>query len=140
MKRSGPIQRKTPLKPSQARMKSRRSTGKPTKAEAQRLDAMSRCACLACRMNRQLGWGATLMELETHHLLSGGRRVGHMHTVRLCHYHHQGKRLPGAHTSYRAAAAIFGPSLEREPRRFREVYGMDADLLAIQNRMLREGA
>lgn len=139
MKRS-PLHRKTPLRASQVRMNSRRSTGKPTKAEAQRFDAMARCACLACLMNRQLGWGATLMELESHHLLSGGRRVGHMHTVRLCHYHHQAKRLPGAHTSYRAAAEIFGPSLEREPRRFRHVYGTDADLLALQNRMLGESA
>ena len=58
------------------------------------------------------------MAIEIHHLVRSGRRLGHDHVVPLCHYHHQGKFLPGDFTSYKAASGVFGPSLEREPSRF----------------------
>lgn len=141
MKRS-PIQRKTPLRASQVRMKSRHSTGKPTTAEAQRIYALAHSRCLACTMNKTaLGnqlWIAPFEGSDVHHLLSGGTRRGHSDTVALCPWHHRGVAPNGL--SVANATAFYGPSLARNPRGFHEFYGTDADLLALQNRMLRENA
>lgn len=63
------------------------STGKPTKYEAERIDAMRKLGCVACA---QLGV-PNLNELELHHLLDGGVRMGHWFTIFLCRGHHQGQ-------------------------------------------------
>lgn len=115
------------------------STQPPTPAEEARFAAMRVIGCLACRMNRQRGIATAsfkLRELEIHHLLSGGRRIGHHATICLCHYHHQGKRLPFLDTGYKAQAQVFGPSMEREPARFRAMYGSQDQLLEQQNALL----
>lgn len=100
---------------------------------------MKAIGCVACWLNRQHGRPSASPgqhNLEIHHQLSGGRRIGHDATVCLCHYHHQGKRLPFVEYGYRAQAEIYGPSLEREPRRFREVYGSDEAMLELQSILL----
>ena len=116
-----------------------RSTGKPTKAQVRRWDAMRARGCVACHLNgvdHGLARVGFARDLEVHHLLSGGRRLGHDATVCLCHYHHQGKFLPVSGLGYEQHAHRFGPSLEREPRRFREMYGTDDQILAYQGLML----
>jgi hypothetical protein len=115
------------------------STKPPTVEEQARFQAMRQIGCLACLRNREVGHAsATLVQrrLEIHHLLSGGRRIGHHATICLCHFHHQAKFLPYVDYGYQAQAAAFGPSLEREPRRFHETYGSDEELLACQNELL----
>ena len=119
--------------------RSAHSTKPPTAAEKARFIAMRALGCIACRINRESGRASaalTRRNLEIHHLLSGGRRIGHEATVCLCHFHHQGKRLPYVQYGYSAQAEVFGPSLAREPRRFHEMYGTDAELLDRQNRLL----
>lgn len=44
---------------------------------------MGCCACLAIGIHNT-------RELELHHLLSGGHRISHFHTMFLCRGHHQG--------------------------------------------------
>ena len=127
--------KRTPLNRSKP-LRSNRSTGKATAAQVKRWDRMRGIGCVACRLNRYEDFRPTGMGLEIHHLISGGRRRGHDETVCLCHYHHQAKFLPADHKSYLQAAAIYGPSLEREPRVFAERYGTDDDLLAIQNELV----
>lgn len=128
------LARKTPLK-SRKPMRSGRSTGNPTKAQSARWDAMRSIGCIACRQNLGL-WGACPMPIEIHHLLSGGRRIGHDATLALCHWHHQAKRFPSTTSGYAEQAKLYGPSLEREPRRFAEMYGTDEELLALQNDLM----
>jgi hypothetical protein len=137
--------RKTPLKryaamtPGARRMRQSRSTGKPTKAQSSRFEAMRELGCIACRMNAKHGLPTATFGgngLEIHHLLSGGRRMGHDATVCLCHFHHQAKRLPIEGEGYCAHARIFGPSLEHEPNAFRLMYGREEEQLAYQNRLL----
>lgn len=116
-----------------------RSTGKPTKAQVARWDAMRSKGCVACHLNgvdHGLARASYGQGLEIHHLLSGGVRRGHDETVCLCHHHHQAKFLTFPDKGYREHARIYGPSLEREPRRFRNMYGTDDELLAYQNLML----
>lgn len=120
-----------------------RSTGKPTAAHLARWERARSIGCVACHLNGvdHVNRGvraapAQPRDLEMHHLLSGGRRISHEATVCLCHFHHQGKRLPRVDVGYKVQAVIYGPSLGREPRRFREWYGTDQELLAYQEVML----
>lgn len=115
------------------------STKPPNAQELARFAAARAIGCLACRTNRLRGIATATFSpknLEIHHQLSGGRRIGHHATVCLCHYHHQGKRLPFPEHGYTAQSEVFGPSLAREPARFRAMYGSDRDMLEQQNALL----
>lgn len=146
MKRSGPLKRNKPMrqvKPLRTKKNGLRrvahSTKPPTNLELVRFDCIRRIGCIACLKNQEVGRASAtlvLRRLEIHHLLSGGRRIGHEATICLCHYHHQAKFLPYVDYGYKAQADAFGPSLEREPRRFHEMYGTDEELLALQNELL----
>lgn len=127
--------RKTPIRPSAKRMKASRGK-RATVADSKRWNDMCEIGCIACRQ-RKAAWGATGMNVEMHHLLSGGRRIGHHATIALCHWHHQAKRFPSTTSGYTDQAKLYGPSLEREPRRFHEMYGDDESLLAMQNELIR---
>ena len=58
----------------------------PTRYEAERIEALKKFGCVACAV---LGV-PNLNQLELHHLLSGGVRMGHWFTIFLCRGHHQG--------------------------------------------------
>lgn len=112
------------------------STGKPTKAEQERLDRLHAMPCLACTMQM-----AKILEYrekqpfrtEAHHLLSGNKRIGHLATIPLCGYHHQGN-LKNWPISY--AKKVFGPSLAYSSKAFHARFGPDAELLARTNKLL----
>lgn len=135
--RSASVLKRGPIKPRTTGLRQTRSTGKPTAAQADRFRRIRELGCVACRL-RGRAW--PVMEVEIHHLLDGGRRIGHDATIGLCHYHHQAKRLPWPDFGYslHVERLGLGPSLEREPRRFREVFGQDRDLLALQNQLIKE--
>lgn len=57
----------------------------PTKYEAERITAMMRLGCVACAHV-----GLPHIAEECHHILDGGRRMGHWFTLPLCRGHHQG--------------------------------------------------
>ena len=110
-------------------MKRGHSTGTPTKAEAARMDAIKAGPCVACHLRGVASWCP-----EVHHLLSGGRRIGHMATVGLCAWHHR------AVISFACTGTEmrdhFGPSLNEGSKPFHREFGTDAELLAIQNALL----
>ena len=86
-----------PLKVGKGLRRRAHSTEPPTPMDQVRFHMMRKRGCIACMMNRARGIAtATFVrkDLEIHHLLSGGVRIGHHATVCLCHFHHQGKRLP----------------------------------------------
>lgn len=64
----------------------RSSLPKPTKSEQARIERMLIMGCAACAaigvQNHHL--------IECHHILDGGRRMGHRFTIPLCKGHHQG--------------------------------------------------
>lgn len=110
-----------------------------TKAQRKRWDDAKARGCVACHLNsvdHGLARASYGNDLEMHHLLSGGRRIGHGATICLCHFHHQAKRLPYPEHGYEEQAKVFGPSLERESRRFHEFYGTDEQLQDYQEIML----
>jgi hypothetical protein len=138
MKRT-PIKRYSATRSKKPSLRRSRSTKPPTADELARFAAMRRLGCVACRLNREIGLATATFgarNLEIHHVLSGGRRIGHHATICLCHYHHQGKRLPYTDQGYAAQAVMFGPSLEREGRCFRTLYGTEQSLVEFQQELL----
>lgn len=112
-------------------MRKGRSTGKPTKEEAEWIVAVKEGPCLACL--RKLG--IRVLGCDAHHLLSGGRRRGHMDTIGLCAWHHRG------YSGDEPVAYVrdyYGPSLMDGSKLFRDAYGTDDELLALQKRLLGE--
>lgn len=113
-------------------MKRGRSTGNPTKAQSRRFLDMQVHGCIACKKH-----GLQHRAGDVHHVLSGGRRMGHDFTLCLCEWHHRGQ--PFAAIKNRVMEMIAGPSLHHNSRAFHETYGSDAELLDYQNQLLREG-
>jgi hypothetical protein len=58
---------------------------KPTKNEAERIEAMMRLGCRACA-SLNLFCPAD----ECHHIVEGNKRLGHNFTIPLCRGHHRG--------------------------------------------------
>lgn len=165
MKRGGPIERKTRLvtKTGLARgqfakkckssisassprstLKQGRSTGKPTKAEAERMAKIAPLGCLACRKEIErnpsnlAAFGAKHFGTEVHHLNVGGKhgqkRRGHRYTIGLCAWHHRGECWLTPNPE--EAKWMLGPSFFHHAREFRERYGDDDQLLALQDQLI----
>jgi len=108
------------------------STGTPNAAERAHMDKIKdRGVCVCCR---QRGYGYKQL-VEIHHLLSGGKRRGHLFTVGLCQWHHRG--IPPFGWGDAEALYELGPSLAKGSKPFRAVFGTDDDLLAAQERAWR---
>jgi hypothetical protein len=105
------------------------STGKPTKAEQERFETLLDIGCLAC-----LSFGFFSVP-QIHHLLSGGKRRGHMFTVPLCPYHHQ--NYPPT-KGLKWALENLGPSLAGNPKAFRHKFGDDEALLKEANDLIEK--
>lgn len=92
---------------------------------------------IGCLVARRQGHG--FVPCDVHHLnfggKHGGRRRGDEFTIGLNPYTHRGVPFNG--WSLDQCRKLFGPSYAREPRRFREVFGSDDELLAEQNQLIR---
>lgn len=109
------------------------STGKPTKAEQARMDAMIELGCIACILE---GVGSSVSP-EIHHFLSGNKRRGHMFSAPLCCWHHRAEPFYGY--SMAECLETFGPSFHKHTRAFRIRYGRDDDLIETVNTHLANG-
>lgn len=103
-----------------------------TKAEQIRFDRIKAGNCLACWMRDIDLAGQGLVEV--HHLLSGGRRIGHMATVGLCMWHH--RAVPQWGCTHAEMREEYGPSLAEGSKPFHAEFGSDAELLIMQNDLL----
>ncbi|MFL9582385.1 Ref family recombination enhancement nuclease [Stenotrophomonas sp. AB1(2024)] len=119
-------------------MKRGLSTGRPTNAEAARIMACKEGPCVACLAwaeGDQAPLGFTpVCGCDYHHLLSGGRRRGHMFGVGVCPWHHRG--VPNWGCTVKEMRVHYGPSLMDGSRLFHAAYGSDDELLAGQNLLL----
>lgn len=87
----------------------------PTVAEREWLDAIVAYGCIACRLD-----GNGIVQPCVHHILRGGRRMGHLFTLPICPGHHQdGYGAPGM--------------IARHPfkKRFEQKYGLEETLLSF---------
>ena len=128
-----PMVRSKPLLPGVKRMKQGRSTGKPTKAQQSRFDAMKERGCVIARLR-----GQGMVYGELHHMTVGGKhgakRLGHDATVCLNAWSHRGEAFGQWDTPAKCLEA-FGPSYAKEPRAFRALYP-DHYLTELQRRVL----
>lgn len=100
------------------------------KAEKERLSNLHRLPCLCCEI---IGIDQPF-PTEAHHLLSGGRRIGHMASVNICSWHHVGRTKPKWNDA--EMTVTYGPSLALGSRLFHSRFGEDSELLARANEML----
>jgi len=77
------------------------------------MDAITELGCCVC-----LREGLGISPSEVHHMLSGGRRMGHLFTIPLCYLHHRSGRNDEQVVSR-----------DQSQRRFEARYGKEADLL-----------
>jgi hypothetical protein len=94
---------------------------------------MRQHGCIVCR---KLG---LIRYPEIHHILSGGRRIGHDDTIPLCPWHHQGvpaDMVMGKKNTER----WLGPSMKESKIRFNRRFGTEAELLMEINKWLEGSA
>ncbi len=93
---------------------------------------------IGCIIAWKLGLG--YVPCEKHHLTGGGKhgqkRRGEECTIGLNPWSHRGE--PFGQWTKERCLEIFGPSYAKQPRRFRELYGSDDELLAEQNRLIEQ--
>lgn len=100
----------------------------PTLDETRRWDALKAYGCICCR--RRLG---VFEHGEIHHLLLGGRRIGHRFTICLCAWHHRGV-TDGPSNVVRG---LRGPSLMDGSKTFGITFGSNPELLAANDRAIK---
>lgn len=92
----------------------------PTVEESERMGRVVRFGCIACYLDKVFA-----RETAIHHILRGGRRLGHRYTLGLCD--------PGHHQN----GEQFG-MVSRHPykARFEAKYGTEAELLALTDKLI----
>lgn len=115
-------------------MKRGRSTGEPTKREAERIVACKEGPCCACHVWEQKTGRSIHGGNDFHHMKSGNLRRGHRFGIGLCAWHHRMVPLDGYRTT--EMSAYYGPSLMEGGKAFRQAYGTDEELLALQDQLI----
>lgn len=92
---------------------------------------------IGCLASRKQGW---FVLPDVHHLNTGGhagqKRRGDEFTIGLSPWHHRGIPIDGL--TPEACRRMLGPSLKLEPNAFRETFGSDDELLALQNELIAD--
>lgn len=93
----------------------------PTNEEAAWMSAITAIGCIACRLDGHYGTPGAV-----HHILRGGVRIGHLHTICLCD--------PGHHQNGAAKGVV---SRHPDKAAFERKYGHELDLLELTQRLVR---
>lgn len=88
------------------------------------------CGCLPC-----LVYGRKDMHAQVHHVVEGGKRVGHDCTIGLCPWHHVA--MPWDGVGEPEMERRFGPSLAHGMTPYERRYGPERYLVEVQDYMLR---
>jgi hypothetical protein len=92
------------------------------KAERDWMDKICALGCIICRLFHNI-----FSPAEPHHMLSGGRKLGHLFTIPLCPLHHR---------SGRNDAEVV--SRDQNQRRFEKRYGKESDLLEKTRELVQQ--
>jgi len=101
-------------------VKARKGKRNPTVAEQTWMDAITDLGCIACSIE-----GRERVTGAVHHILRGGHRIGHMHTICLCD--------PGHHQNGQPMGLI-----SRHPwkAQFEARYGTESELLELTKKIV----
>lgn len=94
----------------------------PTTAERAWMDKIVELGCICCRLE-----GKPPRPTTVHHILSGGRRIGHLHTIPLCD--------PGHHQNGQPFGLV---SRHPDKARFEARFGTEQELLALVRKITGE--
>lgn len=121
----------------QYRKKRRPGNSKMTVAEASLVERAKVGPCMAC-IRRYLDGHMRIHRIvigcDWNHAKSGNVRIGHAAGFACCGWHH--RRIPWDGTSFAEMTETYGPSLMDGSRLFHATYGSDAELIALQLRVL----
>ena len=113
-------------------------TDRITAKDRERFETMQRIGCLVSLVY----FGKSGTPGTVHHILEGGRRLGHQATLYLHPWFHQGQpptvRQAGRirQLSQAEAMALYGPSLELNQGAFERRFGTQRDLLVMQDNLI----
>lgn len=113
-------------------------TERITPADRDRFEAMQSLGCLIANVY----FGKPGTPGQVHHLLEGGRRLGHQSTIYLHPWYHQGQppvvRRAGGfrQLTVHEATDTYGPSLAHDKRAFEHRFGTEAELLEMQDELI----
>ncbi len=104
-----------------------------TPAEKKRMGLIKVLGCVACVLKN---WPDC--QCEVHHVVEGQVRLGHIHTMGLCLWHHRGHIADG-YEQYdkQQMSGMLGPSLAHGSRYFAEVFGSQATLVRVQDYIIQ---
>ena len=105
---------------------------KPTKTEERRFLEIQDRGCVPCFIEAHLQGRAWVPEPCDIHHTNG--KDDHIATYGNCPWHHRGIRKN--EFDYLEMKRIYGPSMVRAPREYRERYGREPDILSLQGLML----
>lgn len=100
----------------------------PTKAEADRIKRVVAYGCIVSRLK----W-CIYSPPDFHHILDGGRRMGHWYGIALNPWFHRGVCESGM--SQRDMTRIYGPSLALDKPAFEAEHGTERHLWEITQRL-----
>lgn len=88
------------------------------------MSAIVRLGCICTRIRFDVHEPTTV-----HHITDSGRRLGHMYTIPLNGWYHQGYCKPGMNS--KQMEAYYGPSLAKSKKDFERVFGGEMHLLSL---------
>jgi len=103
------------------------------KKQKRRFELMQEAGCVPCWLESRLQGRDYIPEPPDIHHTDG---QNHDLTYANCPWHHRGVRKN--ELDYLEMQVNFGPSLARNPERYRSRYGTESQILAFQEAMLRE--
>lgn len=107
------------------------SLPKMTKAEIARVNGIIELGCPCCAT---LGFFRRHVKFELHHILQGGKRMGHWYTIYLCAGHHQGHWAPWQREEFpkslmaQALQVDVLVSIASGRKAFARIYGTERDI------------
>lgn len=105
----------------------------PTKAQLERWRVMQELGCVCCCLDQRTG-----VPSDIHHVLSGGRRISHSHSLALCSYHHRSVKPSDTLLTDKQFKEMYGPALDANPKEFQQRYGTQQELLEIQEALIQK--
>lgn len=104
-------------------------TDTPTRDERHRMNQIIEIGCVVSQV-----LGRRNVPAQIHHVLRGGKRLGHMHTIGLTPWYHEGE--PPYGLTKARCYEIYGPSLKLHRREFIEGFGSEYELVELTSRMI----
>ncbi len=104
------------------------------KADKLRLWAITEIGCVPCMIDH---WDGTPTTIQ--HVTEGGRRIEDQHqmTYGACAWHHLGVKPLGFVGTMHRVEKLYGPSFARSKRAYLRHYGMERELIQVQDALIR---